>query len=133
MRCYLVKWVVKKEDDGIVNYVPVQTETWKNCTLSKDLTALEIGQLQNLMQEKSILFSDKPGRTNVTTFKIDTGDASPISQRPYQLAQALRKPVEQEIATLLEQGIITESISEWSSPIMVRRKMKDGKMEGVRI
>jgi hypothetical protein len=66
-------------------------------------TSSEIDQLQNLMQEKSILFSDKPGRTNVTTFKIDTGDASPISQRPDQLAQALRKPVEQEIATLLEQ------------------------------
>ena len=49
------------------------------------------------------------------------------------MAQALRKPVEQEIATLLEQGIITESISEWASPIVVRRKMKDGKMEGVRM
>ena len=121
MRCYLVVGE-NEEDDGIVNYVPVQTETSKNCTLSKDLTSLEIDRLQTLMQDKSILFSDKPGRTNVTTFKIDTGDASPISQRPFQLAQALRKPVEEEIATLLEQGIITESISEWASPIVIRRK-----------
>ena len=41
----------------------------------------------------------------------------------------MKQPVEEEIKTLLEQGIITESISEWSSPIVVRRKENYGKYE----
>ena len=76
-----------------------------------------------------MLFSDKPGRTKTTTFTIDTGDASPIAQRPYQLVCSLTQPVEKGIKTLLEQGIITESTSEWSSPMAVHRKENNGKYE----
>ena len=117
------------EDEGIVTYNPVQTETWKDCDLSSVLDQSDRADFIKLLEKHHVLFFDKPGRTKTTTFKIDTGDANHIAQRPYQLAHSLKQPVEEEIKTLLEQGIITESTSEWSSPMAVRRKENNGKYE----
>ena len=125
--------VIEDDEDGIVTYNSIQTETWKDCEISENLDMLQKQKLDTLLKKYEKLFSDKPGRTNITKFPIDTGDAKPIQQKPYQLAQSLKGPVEDEIETLLKQGVITESSSEWSSPIVVRRKLKDGKMVAVRM
>ena len=73
------------------------------------------------------VFSSGPddfGSTDVTTHKIDVGDATPIKQ------PARRVPLKQreEVNVLLEemrQGVIESSQSPWSSPVALVQK-KDG-------
>jgi deoxyuridine 5'-triphosphate nucleotidohydrolase len=64
-----------------------------------------------------------------TPFKhdIDTGDAEPIKQKPYQVPVHYRQWVSEEIQALLKSGLIERSNSPWASPIViVPKKTTDG-------
>ena len=50
--------------------------------------------------------------------EIDTGDNSPVSQRPYSLALKHVDWVRQELEALEKAGVITRSVSPWASPIV---------------
>ena len=54
-----------------------------------------------------------------------TDGSGPIRQRPYRIPPALKKDLCDELQTMLKDGLIEESSSEWSSPIVVVKK-KDG-------
>ena len=58
---------------------------------------------------------------------IDTGDACPIAKKPYTLALKHYDWVKEEIDKLLEAGVIRESHSSWSAPIVVVPKGDGGK------
>ena len=58
---------------------------------------------------------------------IDTGDHPPIAQKPYTLAIKHHEWVKEEIDKLLEAGVIRESHSSWSAPIVVVPKGDGGK------
>ena len=47
-----------------------------------------------------------PGLTRLTKFSIDTGDHTPIAQRPYNTPIALKCSIDREIDWLLEKGYI---------------------------
>ena len=57
--------------------------------------------------------------------KTVTDGSGPIRQRPYRIPPALKKDLCDELQTMLKDGLIEESSSEWSSPIVVVKK-KDG-------
>ena len=57
--------------------------------------------------------------------QILTEGQRPIRQKPYRIPPALKEEVTKELQELLEEGIVKESTSEWSSPIVVVEK-KDG-------
>ena len=59
------------------------------------------------------------GRTNLITMDIDTGDSPPLAQKPYTLPLKHYDWVQQEIESLEQAGIITQSVSPWASPIVV--------------
>ena len=59
------------------------------------------------------------GRTNLITMDIDTGDHTPICQKPYTLALKHYKWVQKEVEQLERMGIITRSVSPWASPIVI--------------
>ena len=65
---------------------------------------------------------EEPGMTDLATLKINTGEAQPIAQRPYMMANSLKKGVEDELNWLLERGFIEESCAEWASPIVTVKK-----------
>ncbi|KAL7832305.1 hypothetical protein AOLI_G00298530 [Acnodon oligacanthus] len=65
------------------------------------------------------------GPTDLTHHAIDTSDAKPIKLQPYRTSPATQVLLQQEVDKLLEQGIIEESHSPWSAPVVVVRK-KDG-------
>ena len=50
---------------------------------------------------------------------IATGDHPPIAKKPYTLDIKHLEWVKEEIDKLLEAGVITESHSSWSAPIVV--------------
>ena len=58
---------------------------------------------------------------------IDTGDSDPVSQKPYPVAMKHYQWVKEEIDKLLEAGVIRNSHSSWSAPIIVVPKGDGGK------
>ena len=58
---------------------------------------------------------------------IDTGDLDPVSQKPYPVTMKHYQWVKEEIDKLLEAGVIRNSHSSWSAPIIVVLKGDGGK------
>ena len=67
------------------------------------------------------------GTTPLTQMSIDTGDSDPVSQKPYPVAMKHYNWVKEEIGKLLEAGVIRNSHSSWSAPIIVVPKGDGGK------
>ena len=65
--------------------------------------------------------------TPLTQMSIDTGDSDPISQKPYPVTMKHYQWVKEEIDKLLEAGVIRNSHSSWSAPIIVVLKGDGGK------
>ena len=57
---------------------------------------------------------------------FDTGNSTPIKQHPRRIPYAHRDDAERQRNEMLDKGIIRESTSPWSSPIISVKK-KDGK------
>jgi transposase InsO family protein len=65
------------------------------------------------------------GQTTLACHTIDTGDAKPIKQRPRRPPLAFAHEEDKIIQEQLEAGIIRESTSPWSSPLVYVKK-RDG-------
>ena len=87
-------------------------------TLSK---AQEL-QLREALGKYDRVLSKEPGLTDLAYFDIDTGNAEPISQRPYSTPVALKASVDAEITWLLQKGYIVPFSSPWASPMVTVRK-----------
>ena len=59
------------------------------------------------------------------TMKIETGNGTPIKQRPYRTPRSQRSVVEEHVNSMLKAKVIEESASPWASPIVLVPK-KDG-------
>ena len=70
---------------------------------------------------------DQLGRTSLVQHTIDTGDAVPIKQRPYRTTPENKQEIDRQVNDMLERGIIPESVSPWSSPVVIVKK-KNGEM-----
>ena len=87
-------------------------------------------QLDNLLGTfKDQFAKDKMtiGTTPLTQMSIDTGDSDPVSQKPYPIAMKHYNWVKEEINKILEAGVIRNSHSSWSAPIIVVPKGDGGK------
>ena len=78
--------------------------------------------LISLIQEFPEIFQDRPGKTTLATHDVDVGDAKPIKQHPYRTSPAKTEIIRQEVKYMLENGLIEESTSNWSSPIVLAPK-----------
>ena len=56
---------------------------------------------------------------------IDTGDSLPISRAPYRYSDPQRQEIRKQVGEMLEAGVISNSNSPWSSPVVLVKK-KDG-------
>lgn len=66
------------------------------------------------------------GKTTVLQHRIDVGTAQPIKQRHHFVSPAVLAILNAEVDSMLSRGIIEESKSAWSSPVLVFKK-PDGK------
>ena len=81
-----------------------------------------------LLDKNTDLFasSDKElGKFDLVKMTIDTGNHSPIRQKPYRLPLSRKHHVREQVKTMLDAGFIEPSTSSWSSPIVLVPK-KDG-------
>ena len=69
--------------------------------------------------------SDDLGQTDRVKHRINTGSSAPIRQPPRRQPFGKREIERQEIAKMLEKGVIEPSNSPWASPIVLGTK-KDG-------
>ncbi|KAL6466207.1 hypothetical protein MHYP_G00263400 [Metynnis hypsauchen] len=103
---------------------PAPTVDLSNTCLTPD----EIPHLESLLRDFGDVFSSHPydyGRTDLVHHCIDTGAEKPIKLRPYRASPATQVLLKTEVDKLLEHGIIEESHSPWSAPVVLVRK-KDG-------
>ena len=69
------------------------------------------------------------GRSDAYVHKINTGDHPPISQAPYRQSMQKREITREQVDELLRDGIIVDSHSPWSSPVvLVSKKTGDWRM-----
>ena len=93
-----------------------------------DLTIQQ--QLDNLLGTFKDQFAKDEmtiGIIPLTQMSIDTGNSDPVSQKPYPIAMKHYNWVKEEIDKLLEAGVIRNSQSSWSAPIIVVPKGDGGK------
>lgn len=103
--------------------VPPPTESsfegkWKTCRKSNRLTDQQLDELKTTLQHFDAVFQDTPGQADVTPFRIETGDAKPISAYPRRIPDRWRSKIQQEVKNLLQAGVIVPSRSPWASPIV---------------
>ena len=66
------------------------------------------------------MFSESPGRTTLIQDNINTTPGITVQLRPYRIPEARRKAVEEEVVVRMRNlGIIEESRSPWSSPVVM--------------
>ena len=75
-------------------------------------------EVERMREEYPEVFSDLPGRTNVTKLKINTGEAESRASHPYRIPDRLKEGVRQEVMRLVELGIAVPSVSPWASPVV---------------
>ena len=82
-------------------------------------------QLKDLLTEyKDIISSDELdlGRTELVEHRIDTGDARPVRQTLRRSPAAYAHIIDEQLETLMKQGIIEPTNSEWSSNVVLVKK-----------
>lgn len=62
------------------------------------------------------------GRTSVSKMSINTGDHPPIKQRPYRVGPVQKDIIDAHVQRMLNQKVIVESDSPWSSPVVLVKK-----------
>ncbi|KFK22601.1 hypothetical protein AALP_AAs54367U000800 [Arabis alpina] len=86
------------------------------------------GVLQGVISEFASVFEEPQGlppcRGKKHAIVLETG-ASPVSVRPFHYPQVQREELQKQVATMLAAGIIKESTSPFSSPVLLVKK-KDG-------
>ena len=98
-------------------------DLWSRCATNLDEDQKK--RVKHLLLEHIEIFAkskEDTGLTDLVEHRIETGDATPIKQRPRRLPIQQRQEEKQQIEEMLKRGIITESQSPWASPVVLVRK-----------
>ena len=122
-------------DDADINAVVNSTrsetlsdEVLNKFSMNKELSAEQRQKLLSLLNKYADVISKNSqdlGRTNVIEHRIDTGDHSPIKSAPYHAPQTTKDKIDEMVQEMMDNDVIEESFSPWSSPIILVKK-KDG-------
>ena len=119
----LRKFNVRSEQTACFGDVEVpnlsQQESVEDVTFGPDLDADQRKQLKLLLLSYSHVFTDEPGKTDLVTHSVDTGDSAPVYSKPYRLLESMKAAVTKETQKLLELGWIQPSISPYTTVTIV--------------
>nr|XP_023970419.1 sulfotransferase 6B1-like [Chrysemys picta bellii] len=87
--------------------------------ISPNLTPIQKIEATDVINRDRDVFSTKPGRTTETYHHICTITGAKVTLRPYRISAAKREEIKAEVKKMLELGVIEESYSHWSSPIIL--------------
>ena len=94
--------------------------------LAPDLSGEQLVQLQDLLEEYSLVIQAKPGWTTVIKHEIHVENAAPVRQRAYRIPYSQWEAVKKELDKMLEVGVVCPSTRTWASPIVMVEKKDDG-------
>ena len=119
-------WMAEDENPIEEDDIPTwKGEFGKSPSVGAQLSEMQKGQLLKLLHEFKSVMSGKYGRTTICQHHIHTKEGLPIRQRPYRIPHMFREIVEKEIRTMLEEGMIEPSNSEWVSPMVIIKEKDD--------
>lgn len=87
--------------------------------VSPDLNPQQRQEVMELVDRNKDVFSPVPGHTQMIQHEIHTVPGKIVQQRPYRIPEARREAVKEEVRKMLKLGVIEESQSAWSSPIVM--------------
>ncbi len=85
--------------------------------------------MKKLIEENKIIINTggKIGISDIVEHEIDTGNNTPIAQKPYKVDSEKREIMKKEIKKLREMGWIRKAHGPWASPVVMVKK-KDGEI-----
>ena len=92
---------------------------------SSPISQSQKAELSNLLSRYADVFSNSDrntGKCTLVSHRIHTGSHPPIKQRAYRTSPEKRAEIERQVADLLADGVIEESCSPWSSPVVLVKK-----------
>ncbi|KAI2645131.1 Retrovirus-related Pol polyprotein from transposon 17.6 [Labeo rohita] len=100
----LKKWTGNRDQLAALSLTdPVVVDT------NPHLSAAQKAELQHLVGQFSDVFSSRPGQTNIIQHDIRTPPGVIVRQRPYQVLEARRQAIEEEVQEMLKLGVIEPS------------------------
>ncbi|KAK7091587.1 hypothetical protein V1264_009251 [Littorina saxatilis] len=93
--------------------------------LGPDLTEDQQKELHDFMGDFTHRFSDVPGSTSLVEHEVHLTSDVPVRSKPYPIPFQARESLKKDIDNMLKMGVIRESSSPYSSPVVVVKK-KDG-------
>ncbi|CAM4689811.1 unnamed protein product, partial [Lepidochelys olivacea] len=114
-------------DDPLVDLFPGTRAGFplETIPLSDQLTAAQQAEVRGVLHPYRQLFSNQPGRTNLTVHRVQTGSHPPIRCSPFRVTGKTAQDLEREVRDMLALGVIQPSASPWASPVVLVPK-KDG-------
>ncbi|XP_037899719.1 uncharacterized protein K02A2.6-like [Glossina fuscipes] len=86
------------------------------------LDAAQKSSLQDVIKLFPSFAKEGLGKTKLIAHSIDVGNCRPIKQRHYPVSPVIEKMIYEELDRMLNLGVIEESLSPWSSPVVLVRK-----------
>ena len=87
--------------------------------MGDQLSSRQVQVLGELLARSKDVFSETPGRTTVIAHDIKTEPGKTVRLRPYRIPEAKREAIREEVRKMLDLGVVEESHSAWSSPIVL--------------
>ncbi|CAM4640132.1 unnamed protein product [Lepidochelys olivacea] len=114
-------------DDPLVDLFPGTRAGFplETIPLSDQLTPAQQAEVREVLHQYRQLFSNQPGRTNLTVHQVQTGSHPPIRCSPFRVTGKTAQDLEREVRDMLPLGVIQPSASPWASPVVLVPK-KDG-------
>lgn len=98
---------------------PIDTQPEPKVQIAEGLTLPQKLEVRQFLWNNRDVFSPVPGKTNIIEHEILTIPGKRVNLKPYRIPEARREAIRLEIKRMLEFGVIEESLSEWSSPIVL--------------
>lgn len=90
-------------------------EMIKDESLARD----QVADLENLIEEFKDLFTDRPGKTHITTHDIELTSDEPVQVKPYRVSPRQVDLMRTEVERMLKFGVIEAGDSDYASPMIM--------------
>ena len=114
------------DDENLLELGTIHSkETVEDVTFGQQLNREQKGQLQEVVKKYERIFTDVPGHANIIEHEVKLTSDEPFWSKPYTIPYNARESLKRDIRDMEKMGVIRESKSPYSSPVVIVRK-KDG-------
>ena len=100
----------------------VAKESVNDVAIGDNLTHEQRAEFVDLANEFESLFTEAPSRTSLAQHHIKFTSNQPVRSRPYPVPYSLRESLKKDITDMMKTGVIRESSSLYTSPVVVVNK-----------